>query len=64
MADTDVICPNEACLGLIDCADPALDCGQYDAQETIVHCPYCATKLIVTTHITYSADVAPGPPPS
>lgn len=53
----DVICPNPECLGSIDCSDPTLDCGQHDEQETLLRCPYCDASLVITTHISYSAEL-------
>lgn len=57
-----VICPNEACLASIDLGDPTFDCGQYDGQETRVVSPCCGRTLLVTTHIEYTAGLAPESP--
>lgn len=54
-----VICPNESCLADVDVGDPFGDEGQYDEQETLMSCPVCGVELIITTHITYSAEVNP-----
>lgn len=54
---SDIICPNPDCLEAIDCNDPMLDCGQYDDQETLIHCPVCKAVILITTHIEYSATL-------
>lgn len=53
-----IICPNEDCLKDIDVSDPFNDAGQYDEQESMMECPECGARLAVTTHITYSAELA------
>lgn len=55
-----MICPNEACLEEIDCADPELDCGQYDGQQTLISCPACEARILVTTHIEYEGALVEG----